>query len=287
LRQNSRLQKCFQIVHDCCGKPRYIEAEKVYSYEHNSAFKVSDNTRSRLLHEIDEDEFYPEPIENRLMLDEVESFFKSNKVSLDQVSSIEDLARHLRHGCYNVETVMKDLVNFCRIAPRLPSTDKKWLPSPAIEIDKAWPREQIVDYLSSLRSTSDVADLAFMAFRDMKCSPWKPFMKAALQRNPVSIAGSANLDLGDAARRLSAMTDESIYDATRMAQPDEVWNFCRGDGLEKAICLLNIVRSRQPHGKSGLKGDGKKVIVFDLKNEYEFITRFIRFSFFTLLRCFC
>ena len=28
LRQNSKYQKCFQITHSCCGKPRYIEAEK-------------------------------------------------------------------------------------------------------------------------------------------------------------------------------------------------------------------------------------------------------------------
>ena len=35
--------------------------------------------------------------------------------------------------------------------------------------------------------------------------------------------------------------------ATRIAQPDEVWNYQRGDGLEKAICLANILKSRNLH----------------------------------------
>jgi hypothetical protein len=270
LRQNSRLQKCFQIVHDCCGKPRYIEAEKVYSYEHNSAFKASDNTRSQLLHEIDEDEFYPQPIDNRLALDEVESFFRTNKVSLDKVSSVQDLARRLHHGCYNIETVMNDLIRFCRLTPNLPKPDKRWVPTRAIELDPAWPREQVVEYLDSIRSTSDTADLAFMAFRDMRRSPWKPFLKAALQRNPVSIAGAAGIDIDGMAQKLIAMPDQSIYDTTRMAQPDEVWNYGRGDGLEKAICLLNIIRNRLPQERCGIKGDGKKVVVSDEKKEYEF-----------------
>jgi len=32
LRQKQQVQKCFQITHSCCGKPRYIEAEKVYFF---------------------------------------------------------------------------------------------------------------------------------------------------------------------------------------------------------------------------------------------------------------
>ncbi|HUI92636.1 MAG TPA: hypothetical protein VLX68_10350 [Chitinivibrionales bacterium] len=270
LRQNSKLQKCFQIMHDCGGKPRYIEAEKVYSYEHNSKFKVSDDTRDHLLHEIDEDEFYPEPLPNRLMLREVEEFFKSNRISLDHVASIDDLKKQLRHSCFNSEEVMKDLVKFCRITPLLPSTEKKWMPPQPIAISNSMPREQIVDYLESIRGENPVADLAFTAFRDLRRSPWKPFLKAALERNPVSIAGCAKLDIPDAARKLSELPNESIYDASRLAQPDEVWNYGQGDGLEKALCLFNVLRDRLPEEKAGLKGDGKKVIVFGGNREYEF-----------------
>jgi hypothetical protein len=270
LRQNSGMQKCFQIVHYCSGKPRYIEAEKVYSYEHTSAYKVSDKTRLQILQEIDEDEFYTGPVPGRLVLDEVEEFFKVNKISLDHESSIHDLRNHLHHSCYNIDSVMKKLIDFCRITPQLPSTEKNWVPSQPIDIDNSWPRERIMEYLDSIRSSNDSADLAFMAYRDMKRSPWKPFMKAAIQRNPVSVQGSASLDIAETARRLSAMPNESIYDGTRVAQPDEVWNFGCGDGLEKAICMLNIVRNRFPSDEVGLKGDGTRVVVTHNKKDYEF-----------------
>ena len=40
------------------------------------------------------------------------------------------------------------------------------------------------------------------------------------------------------------MKEESIYSGNRLAQPDEVWNFEVGDGLEKAASLVNIILSR-------------------------------------------
>lgn len=272
LRQNSKLQKCFQIVHRCCGKPRYIEAEKVYSYEHNSKFKVSESSRPDLLHEIDEDEFYTEPIQNRLLLDEVESFFKSKKISLDQAPAVDDLRKQLHHSCYNIDIVMNQLIDFCRMTPALPPEDKDWQAAPSIELDQTWSREQIVEYLESMRTTCDVADLAFMAFRDMKRSPWKPFLKAAFERNPVSVLASAPLDIAAIARKLSEMPDESIYSEARLAQPDEVWNYGRGDGMEKAICLMNILRSRFPQDKPVLSGDGATVKVAHQGAEYSFVS---------------
>jgi hypothetical protein len=43
------------------------------------------------------------------------------------------------------------------------------------------------------------------------------------------------------------MPNESIYDGPgRLAQPDEVWNFQRGDGVEKAVLLANLLRARHP-----------------------------------------
>ena len=44
--------------------------------------------------------------------------------------------------------------------------------------------------------------------------------------------------------------NESIYDEKgRLAQPDEVWNYRRGDGVEKAVLFANIMRRRQPGEK--------------------------------------
>jgi hypothetical protein len=57
-----------------------------------------------------------------------------------------------------------------------------------------------------------------------------------------------------------------------MAQPDEVWNYGRGDGLEKALCLMNILKARFPHDAVSLKGDAKNVVVVHDKKEYGFIS---------------
>ena len=53
--------------------------------------------------------------------------------------------------------------------------------------------------------------------------------------------------------KINGMPNESIYDETgRLSQPDEVWNYGRGDGVEKALLLANILRSRRP---------GEKIVV--------------------------
>lgn len=270
IRQKSAYQKCFQITHACCGKPRYIEAEKVYSYEHTSAFKVSDPTRAKLLHEIDEDEFYPEPIPDRLVLDEVEKSIGRSPLSLDSSATIGRLKQQLDHCCFSVEKVIEELIEFCRIQPRLPAATKNWLPPRPLALDGLTSREDLIDRLESIRAVNPVADLAFAAYRDMSRSPWKPFVKAAMERNPVSISGAAGRDVADTARWLSAMESESIYDGKRMAQPDEVWNYGRGDGLEKALCLMNIIKNRRPDDSLVLKGDGKKIVVRHGNDEYAF-----------------
>jgi hypothetical protein len=270
MRQNSKYQKCFQIRHANHGKSRYIEAEKVYSYEHNSKFKVSDSTRSNLLREIDEDEFYPEPIEGRLVLDEVEEYFKKNTISIDSATTIDALKQRLGHCCFNVEDVMKELIEFCRIKPRLPSETKNWQPSPPLRTDHITSREGLVDYLESIRNENPIADLAFAAYRDMSRTPWKPFVKAAMERNPVCIAGAKDTDVPALVQKLSMMGDQSIYKGKRMAQPDEVWNYDRGDGLEKALCLMNILKNKRPNDTLSLKGDEKTIVVRFGKEEVTF-----------------
>ena len=66
-------------------------------------------------------------------------------------------------------------------------------------------------------------------------------MKAALERNPVSLEGLKDKTAEDAYQLIAGMPNDSIYDTQRLAQPDEVWNFGRGDGVEKAILLANFL----------------------------------------------
>ena len=45
---------------------------------------------------------------------------------------------------------------------------------------------------------------------------------------------------------LQILPDESIYDGNRLALPDEVWNFRRGDGIEKAFLLADFIIQKNP-----------------------------------------
>ncbi len=272
-RQNNYLQKYFQIVHACCGKPRYIEIEKVFHYEHSSKSRIGDKSQINLLHEIDEDELYTSPIPNRFIVNELESFFRKKNLPISSTGTINKLKSTLQHGSYNVEDLIADMITFCRIEPKLPSVDKQWEPQEPIQLDNFKSQEEIIRYLESIRSKNPIADIAFMAFRDMKRAPWKPFLKAALERNPVCIKGAEKLSIDQVAENLANMVNESIYDGTRMAQPDEIWNYNRGDGLEKAICLMNIIKDKMSNEEVTLTGEGNTICV-SIKNgkEYTFQT---------------
>jgi hypothetical protein len=82
---------------------------------------------------------------------------------------------------------------------------------------------------------------------------WAPFLKAALERNPVCIEGTKSLSDDELFQCLEKMDSESIYDGPRLAQPDEVWNYQTGDGLEKAILLSNVWLARRSRSEGGKK----------------------------------
>jgi hypothetical protein len=108
-------------------------------------------------------------------------------------------------------------------------------------------RAGVVARLEGLQETNELAELAFYAYRDLNRTEAEPFLKAALERCPVSIAACADFDDATLVKTVEALADESIYDEPgRLAQPDEVWNFGRGDGAEKALLLANLLRSRHP-----------------------------------------
>ena len=108
-------------------------------------------------------------------------------------------------------------------------------------------RADVVARLESLRDSNELAALAFYAYRDLNRVEAEPFVKAALERCPVSVAACEGMADEAVAAAVEALDDESIYDeAGRLAQPDEVWNYRRGDGAEKALLLANVLRARHP-----------------------------------------
>jgi hypothetical protein len=250
LRDAPHRQECFQLRHQRHGRTLHIAAEKVYHYEHGSPYKVSDATREKLLAEIDEDEFFAAPIDGRVVIDDLEPFFRGRRVDPADEESVRRLTEAVQCHRFQARLALEEMIDFARLKPRLPNdpaTPRRFVPGPAIGLDSGMTREQVIAGLEAQRATNPVADLAFYAFRDLSRTDWAPFLKAAMDRSPVSAKGAEGLDDAAVEARLREWPDESIYDGARCAQPDEVWNYRRGDGLEKALCLASVLRGRRPH----------------------------------------
>ena len=249
LRHSRELQKCFQIRWPLHGVDNYISAERVFAYEHGSPYRINDRTRDKLLAEIDIEEFQITPLPHRIVLNELEDLVRQENVKCNTPKDLELLKARLASDCLEAEVALERLAAFCNTSPRLPDIKTKEFVSgqEPLGISLGMTREEIIDRLEAIRECNDTANMAFYAYRDLnRTEPW-PFVVAAMQRNPVSIAGAGEMETVDLVRKIREMPDGSIYDGSgRLAQPDEVWNYGRGDGLEKAVLLANILHSRMP-----------------------------------------
>ena len=249
LRHSRDLQKCFQIRWPLHGVDNYISAERVFAYEHGSPYRINDRTRDKLLAEIDTEEFQVTPLPHRIVLNELEELVRQKNIKCNTPDDLELLKAQLASDCLEAEVALERLAGFCNTDPRLPDIETKKFVSgqDPLGISLEMTREEIIDRLEVIRERNDTANMAFYAYRDLnRTEPW-PFVVAAMQRNPVSIEGAREMETGDLVRKIREMPDGSIYDGPgRLAQPDEVWNYGRGDGLEKAVLLANILHSRMP-----------------------------------------
>jgi hypothetical protein len=251
LRQHSRFQKCFQICHDYHGKKRWIPAERAYAYEHAGPYKVSDKTRDKLLEEIDTEEFFCERIADRICMPRLEEFFQNNPIQHFDAEHMAALGEKLE--CKNAQKseMLAALADFVHLEPEFPEIESKrqaggtsvWK---KLELTPDMTRDEVIAAVESTRQENPSADLAFYALRDMTRCDWTPFLKAALERNPASIEATKDLGDDELFKTLETMDSESIYNGPRLAQPDEVWNFQTGDGLERAILLSNVWKKRHP-----------------------------------------
>lgn len=265
LRQHSELQTCFQLHHQRHGKSYWVALEKVYRCEHGSSFRVGDRTtRDKLLDEVDEYDFFPTPLDGRIDLERFEKFFKRfPRADLDK-EEVQDALLHEFECCGDATcTLIEDLQNFIEVTPRLPdlSSKKQSDTRPAVELVPGLKRAEVVESLRAQRESSSLVDLAFYAYRDMQECGWEPFIHAALERNPVCIEGCADFDDAKVIQVLQHMTPESIYTERRLAQPDEVWNFQRGDGVERALCLATVLKQRHPEQQLELKVEPERALL--------------------------
>ena len=252
IRHRRDIQKCFQIRYSIHGVAHYIGAERAFAYEQDSSFKVTDATRDKLLSEIEMEYFSRDPAPNGIVLNDLEDYLRARKVDLSNAADVEALRNQFSCGCLNAAVAIEGLIRFCRTVPRIPDIRAKTVrpESAPLAITLDMDRQALIARLEAIRSQNTVADLAFYAYRDLSRTEPGPFLLAALERNPVSIAGASALTEDQVFKRAADMPNESIYDGPgRLAQPDEVWNYGRGDGVERAILLANILHARTPEKK--------------------------------------
>ncbi|MFH0916519.1 MAG: hypothetical protein V1912_08750 [bacterium] len=249
VRHTADLQHCFQVRWRNFGVDRYIAVEKLLAYEYDCPYRFNDDTRERLMMEVAGEDFESRPLADRIVLDDLEELVRERRVDIRTPGGFALLVEQVASSCVKTQDAIEELRRFCWIEPRLPDAGTKTFKrdqSP-LGLDASMERADVVARLEALRETNEMADLAFYAYRDLNSTDARPFLKAALERSPVSIAACAGLDDAAVAAAVEALVDESIYDESgRLAQPDEVWNYGRGDGAEKALLLANLFRARHP-----------------------------------------
>jgi hypothetical protein len=263
LRSVSRYQKFFQLSFQCLDQTKYIRLEKAFAYEHDSKNKIGDKTIKKLFCEIDEEDLSASIDKERAVI-APDNFIFSQKSTKD---FFELFQQEFPIQASN-KGFMDDLRKFVHTIPHLPSANKHFSPSVPVILTTQYTRDEIIDNLSNLRKNSTTVDLAFYASRQMNSCDWSPFLKAAFERNPVSIDFFKDLDMEKIYSVLTCWPDESIYEGNGLAMPDEVVNYKRGEGLEKVITLINIAKSR--HLDTQMEIQGKKVILKIEHQRYEF-----------------
>ncbi|MBA4386747.1 MAG: hypothetical protein C0404_02130 [Verrucomicrobia bacterium] len=273
LRHSRGIQKCFQMRWPILGVEHYIPLENVFAYEESCSYTLGDNTRAKLMAEIDSDEFVHEPFKGRIVLNDLEDFVLKNKICLSKPGDQQALMKQFACGCMNAETAINSMIKFCCMKPNLPDeTARKFIGGQEpLKIEQGMSRDEIIARLGAIRKTNTMADMAFYAYRDLNRTEAEPFVVAAIERNPVSIAASGEMDEAAVVEKVNSLVSESIYDESgRLAQPDEVWNYSRGDGAEKALLLANILRSKRPGEKMTIEASLDKAVLKTSSKEYIF-----------------
>ncbi len=270
LRFKSKYKTLFQYMCDCSGKKRYITLEKMFEYEHTSKYNVSWETRAQLVNEIEGDEFNLSPIPGKIMLNDIEDIFTDRKEkNLDEfrtelMKSSGDINKNI------LEEMLNDLHNFTFTDPDIPGTNKVFLnpPMPAFLADMS--REKITETITDLAEKSETALLAMYVYRQMDHIDWIPFVKASIERNPVCFTDLDGRSVTEVYQIVSSLSDESIYDGNRLALPDEVWNFKRGDGIEKSFLLADFIIQKNPEASLVIEIVKEKVILKYENEDYLF-----------------
>jgi hypothetical protein len=270
LRFKSKYKSLFQYCCSCAGHKRYIGVDKMFEYEHSSKFNVSAETREHLVAEIEGDEFHLSPLQGRILLNDVENLLsRFHKKSLEEIES-EFLKISGEVPPAIINEMFRDIMEFIITEPNLPATEKNYTRSSGISISTEDSREEIIEKIISTSGDTEFSRLALYIYRKMDSIVWLPFIKAAMERNPVcfsDLEGKAVAEIYDIVDKLENV---SIYEGPRLALPDEVWNFRRGDGIEKALLFADLLANRNNATDIHIFIDGESVRLTADELSFEF-----------------
>jgi hypothetical protein len=270
LRFKQKYKNLFQYMCECSGKKRYISLEKMFEYEHTSKYNLSKETRASLVNEIEGDEFHLSPLYGKIMLNDIEEIFCDERgCSLDEFRT-----EFIKYSCGVSESFLaemfEDLEKFTVTEPRLPDIEKFYTTEETPSISPENTREEIIKSVTGLTGKSEMALLTMYVYRQMDMIDWIPFIKASMERNPVCYSELESMLVDEVYGILGKMPDESIYDGNRLALPDEVWNFRRGDGVEKALMLADFIGMKYPGSPVQIDISESRVVLRYRTEEYPF-----------------
>jgi len=247
LRYHRQYQRYFQFCCDECRKgTKYAKAEVLFHYEHGSNFRIADKTFERLLEEVSDEDLSPYKLPDRMCCRQLWAFTEYENLDVRKESDRDAIGKYLGPFVPEVARLLQALAEFLHVEPKLPGSGKHFVNSQPVNLSVEQSRTEIIDELRKIRRNNTTADLAFYAYRDMETCDWEPFVKAAVERNPVSIEATKSMTVDGVYDWLRQMNNESIYHGKRLALPDEVTNYKTGDGLEKAFVLANVLHQRYP-----------------------------------------
>lgn len=272
LRFKSEYKCLFQFNYKRTGLSLYITLEKLFEYEHSLKASMNEETRDKLLAEVDNEEFFPDPIEGKIMLNDVEGYLKRHKNTDLKVIEAEFIKRFPTEESDCVTRMFLDLKEFTITEPRLPSPDRDFVSEPYPEISVTDSRDEVIRKVRELSGVSEMALLSLYAYRDMEMTSWKPYVKAALERNPVCHEPLAGRSADEIHAIIGRLKNKSVYDSGRMAQPDEVWNFGRGDGAEKAFLMAAALIHNDPEAEIHISLEDTTATLIYGGQEFHFVT---------------
>ncbi len=273
IRHSPHLQKCFQARWFNFGAHKYIAMEKLIDYESTAPYRFNDDTRERLMMEVAGEDFESGPLPGRIILDDLERLVIDKKIDIRTDDGFALLVREVGESCPNAQDAIEHLRRFCWTDPRLPDPAEKTYRcmQPRLAIEVGMEREEIIARLEKIRETNELAELAFYAYRDLNRTSAEPFLRAAMERCPVCLVATADLSDDEVVAAVEGLENESVYDEEgRLAQPDEVWNYRRGDGVEKVVLLASILGVRHPRASRSIDVTPEAAILHVDGSSYEF-----------------